>query len=52
MAFPVEDFSDKRILIVEDNEINCEIVKEILGMTGVKMEVAVNGKVVQISKIV
>lgn len=44
MAFPVEDFSDKRILIVEDNEINCEIVKEILGMTGVEMEVAVNGK--------
>ncbi len=38
------DFSDKRILLVEDNELNIEIVREILGMTGVAIDEAVDGK--------
>lgn len=39
------DYSDKRILLVEDNEINREIAVEILGMTGIKIETAENGKI-------
>lgn len=38
------DCSDKRILIVEDNELNREIAVEIVGMTGAKIETAENGK--------
>ncbi len=39
------DYSDKRILLVEDNEINREIAVEILGMTGIQIETAENGKI-------
>lgn len=39
-----EDYSGKRILLVEDNEINSEIAVEILQMTGVEVECAENGK--------
>lgn len=38
------DYSDKRVLLVEDNELNSEIACEIIGMTGVKIETAENGK--------
>lgn len=38
------DFSGKRILLAEDNEINSEIAKELLGFTGVEVEVVYDGK--------
>lgn len=38
------DLSDKRVLMVEDNELNAEIAGEILGVTGMKVEYATNGK--------
>ena len=38
------DYSDKRVLIVEDNELNREIAVEIVGTTGAEIEVAGNGK--------
>ncbi len=38
------DYSAKRILVVEDNDLNREIAQEILSMTGVKVEVAENGQ--------
>ena len=43
--FAKSDYSDKRILLVEDNELNREIASEILGMTGVTVEMAENGKI-------
>ncbi|MCI8483761.1 MAG: response regulator [Lachnospiraceae bacterium] len=33
-----------RILLVEDNELNMEIAKELIGMTGAEMEMAWDGK--------
>lgn len=39
------DFGDKRVLLVEDNELNMEIAVEIIGRTGVQIETAVNGQV-------
>lgn len=39
-----KDFSNKRILLVEDNELNREIAEEIISMTGAAIESAVNGK--------
>ena len=38
-----EDFSGSRVLLVEDNELNQEIAMELLGMTGVQVEVAGDG---------
>ena len=38
------DYTGKRILLVEDNELNREIAKEIIGMTGVSIECAENGR--------
>ena len=38
------DYSQKRILLVEDNELNREIAQEIISMTGAKIECAENGK--------
>ena len=38
------DYSDKRILVVEDNDLNREIATEILSMTGAMVETAENGK--------
>ena len=38
------DYSDKRILVVEDNDLNREIAMEILSMTGAMIETAENGK--------
>ncbi|MCM1245568.1 MAG: transporter substrate-binding domain-containing protein [Roseburia sp.] len=39
------DYSGKRVLLVEDIELNREIAREILGMTEIKIEEAENGKV-------
>ena len=38
------DFSGKRCLIVDDVDINCEIIIELLSGTGLVMETAENGK--------
>lgn len=43
-VFKAEDFSSKRALLVEDNELNAEIAGEILSLAGLKVEYAVNGK--------
>lgn len=37
------DYSGKRILLVEDNELNREIAFEIIGSTGATIDTAVNG---------
>ena len=39
------DYTGKRILLVEDNELNREIAVEILQMAGTKVETAENGKI-------
>lgn len=39
-----KDFSGKRILLVEDNELNREIAEEIISMSGAEVESAVNGR--------
>ena len=38
------DFSGRRILLVEDNELNREIATELLGATGVSIDSATNGQ--------
>ena len=38
------DYSGKRILLVEDNELNRDIAKEIIEMTGAEVDTAENGK--------
>ena len=38
------DYSGKRILLVEDNDLNREIAEEIIGMTGAEVVTAENGK--------
>ena len=42
--YETKNFSDKRILLVEDNELNREIAVEILGMTGVHIDTAEDGR--------
>lgn len=42
--FTNEDFSGKRALLVEDNELNAEIAGEILDMAGLTVEFAKDGK--------
>ena len=37
------DFSGKRVLLVEDNSLNIEIAKEILEMSNLEVDVAING---------
>ena len=44
--FAKENYAGKRILLVEDNELNREIATEIIGMTGVTIDSAENGKIV------
>lgn len=39
------DFTGKRVLLVEDNEINREIAREIIGATGAQTVCAENGRV-------
>lgn len=43
-AFADRDFSGKRILLVEDNELNREIAEEIIKTTGAAVENAADGK--------
>ena len=43
--FAKENYAGKRILLVEDNELNREIAAEIIGMTGVTIDRAENGKI-------
>lgn len=43
--FAKENYAGKRILLVEDNELNREIAAEIIGMTGVTIDSAENGKI-------
>ena len=38
------NYTGKRILIVEDNELNAEIAKVIISMTGAETDIATNGK--------
>ena len=38
------DYTGKRVLLVEDNDLNSEIAKEIIGMTGAEVVTAENGK--------
>ena len=42
--FELKNYADKRVLLVEDNELNREIATEILGMTGVSVETAEDGR--------
>lgn len=42
--FTQKNYADKRILLVDDNDLNREIASEILGMTSVQVEEAQNGK--------
>ena len=42
-SFADEDFSGRRVLVVEDNELNREIATEILTEAGFTVEVAVDG---------
>lgn len=39
------DFTGKQILLVEDNELNAEIAKEILTRQGIKVDLAENGQI-------
>jgi len=39
-----EDFSGRRVLLVEDNALNAEIARELLGMTGLEVECAGDGR--------
>ena len=43
-AFQQEDFSGKRVLLVEDNELNIEVASELLDVVGIQVEQALNGK--------
>ncbi len=44
-AAPEIDFSTKRLLLVEDNQINMEIARMILEQAGFQIETAENGKI-------
>ncbi|WP_172135828.1 response regulator [Adlercreutzia sp. ZJ473] len=43
-AIQKEDFSGKRALLVEDNELSAEIAREVLGTAGLEVEYAKDGK--------
>lgn len=43
-AYTIRDYSDKRVMLVEDNELNREIACEFLQETGVSIEEAETGK--------
>lgn len=38
-----DDYTGKRLLLVEDNELNREIAVEIIGSTGIAIDTAING---------
>ncbi|MDE6602632.1 MAG: response regulator [Lachnospiraceae bacterium] len=43
-TFREQDFSGRRVLLVEDNEINIEVAKELLGIVGIQVDMAENGQ--------
>ncbi len=43
-SFRKHDYSGKRVLLVEDNELNIEVAGELLGIIGLEVEMAYNGK--------
>jgi CheY-like chemotaxis protein len=42
--FKKHDYEGKRVLLVEDNEFNIEVAKELLDIVGIAVDVAYNGK--------
>ncbi|MDE5938701.1 MAG: response regulator [Lachnospiraceae bacterium] len=43
-TFSQQDFKGRRVLLVEDNEINIEVAKELLSMVDIQVEMAMNGQ--------
>lgn len=43
MGERIPNFNGKRLLIVEDNQLNMEIFKEIIGFTGIEIDEAFDG---------
>lgn len=43
-TFRQQEFSGKRVLLAEDNEINIEVARELLQITGISVEAALNGQ--------
>lgn len=43
-TFKQQDFSGKRVLLAEDNEINIEVAQELLHIVGIQVETALNGR--------
>lgn len=43
-SFQEKDYSGKRVLLVEDNELNTEVAIELLSVVGIQVENEVNGK--------
>ncbi|MCM1119724.1 MAG: response regulator [bacterium] len=43
-TFRQQDFSGRRVLLVEDNEINIEVAAELLNVVGIQVETALNGR--------
>ncbi len=43
-SFRKNDYSGKRVLLVEDNELNIEVASELLGVIGIEVDMACNGK--------
>ncbi|MCR2046249.1 response regulator [Acetatifactor muris] len=43
-TFRQQDFSGRRVLLVEDNEINIEVASELLDVVGIQVEQALNGQ--------
>jgi len=43
-AFQQQDYADKRVLLVEDNELNIEVAQELLGIVGIQVDTALNGR--------
>ncbi len=43
-TFKRQDFSGRRVLLAEDNEINIEVAQELLHLVGIEVETALNGQ--------
>ena len=43
-TFKEQDFSGKRVLLVEDNELNIEVAAELLEIVGIQVDQALNGQ--------
>ncbi len=44
-SFQQQDFSGRRVLLVEDNELNIEVAAELLDIVGIQVEQALNGQI-------